>query len=127
MKIGFIGTGKITTSVITGLFRSKANLKQILISERSKKNSRALAKRLKQVKVVKDNQEIINRSNWGCLGGSSNGCKKILQDLKFKKGQTVISFVSTLNMKDLRRFASPATLVFKAAPLPMVESKLGPM
>jgi pyrroline-5-carboxylate reductase len=127
MKIGFIGTGKITTSVITGLFRSKANLKQILISERSKKNSRALAKRLKQVKVVKDNQEIINRSNWVVLAVVPTVAKKILQDLKFKKGQTVISFVSTLNMKDLRRFASPATLVFKAAPLPMVESKLGPI
>jgi pyrroline-5-carboxylate reductase len=127
MKIGFIGTGKITTSVITGLFRSKANLKQILISERSKKNSRALAKRFKQVKVVKDNQEIINRSNWVVLAVVPTVAKKILQDLQFKKGQTVISFVSTLNMKDLRKFTSPATLVFKAAPLPMVESKLGPI
>ena len=76
MKIGFIGTGKITTSVITGLFRSKANLKQILISERSKKNSRALAKRLKQLKVVRDNQEIINRSNWVVLAVVPTVAKK---------------------------------------------------
>ena len=106
MKIGFIGTGKITTSVITGLFRSKANLKQILISERSKKNSRALAKRFKQAKVVTDNQEIINRSNWVVLAVVPTVAKKILHDLQFKKGQTVVSFVSTLNMKDLRKIPS---------------------
>ena len=91
MKIGFIGTGKITTSVITGLFRSKANLKQILISERSKKNSRALAKRLKQVKVVKDNQEIINRSNWVVLAVVPTVAKKILHDLQFKKVKRLLA------------------------------------
>ena len=64
MNIGFIGTGKITTSVIQGLFRSNIKLKQILISERNKKNSLALSKKFKKVKVVKDNQEIIQRSSW---------------------------------------------------------------
>ncbi|AEA81855.1 hypothetical protein SAR11G3_01380 [Candidatus Pelagibacter sp. IMCC9063] len=48
MNIGFIGTGKITTSVIQGLFRSNIKLKQILISERNKKNSLALSKKFKK-------------------------------------------------------------------------------
>ena len=54
MNIGFIGTGTIATSVIEGLFRSKIKVKQILISERSKKNSSALSKKFKKVKVVKN-------------------------------------------------------------------------
>ena len=37
MKLGFIGTGTITTAVIEGLLKSKAGLGQINISLRSKK------------------------------------------------------------------------------------------
>ena len=51
MNIGFIGTGTITTSVIQGLFRSKLKVRQILISERSTKNSRALSKQFKKIRL----------------------------------------------------------------------------
>ena len=32
MKLGFIGTGKITSSVVTGICRSKISFKKILVS-----------------------------------------------------------------------------------------------
>ena len=44
MNLGFIGTGKIASSVITGVCKSKIKYKKILISERNKK----IAKNLKQ-------------------------------------------------------------------------------
>ena len=106
MNIGFIGTGKITTSVIQGLFRSNIKLKQILISERNKKNSLALSKKFKKVKVVKDNQEIIQRSSWVFIAVVPTVAKKILKELTFKKNQTVVSFVSTLNMTYLKKNTS---------------------
>ena len=108
MNIGFIGTGKITTSVIQGLFRSNIKLKQILISERNKKNSLALSKKFKKVKVVKDNQEIIQRSSWVFIAVVPGVAKKILKELTFKKNQTVVSFVSTLNMTYLKKTLRPA-------------------
>ena len=101
MNIGFIGTGKITTSVILGLFKSKVKLKQILISERNKKNSLALSKKFKKVTIIKDNQEIVKRSSWVFIALVPAVAKKILQELKFKKNHTVVSFVSTLNMSYL--------------------------
>ena len=125
MNIGFIGTGKITTSVIQGLFRSNIKLKQILISERNKKNSLALSKKFKKVKVVKDNQEIIQRSSWVFIAVVPTVAKKILKELKSK--QTVVSFVSTLNMTYLKKTLRPATSIIKAAPLPTIASKLGPI
>ena len=39
MKIGFIGTGHITKSVINGILGSKLKIKKILISKRSNKIS----------------------------------------------------------------------------------------
>jgi pyrroline-5-carboxylate reductase len=37
LKLGFIGTGKIASSVITGICNSKIKYKKIIISERNKK------------------------------------------------------------------------------------------
>ena len=127
MNIGFIGTGTITTSVIQGLFRSKIKVKQILISERSKKNSSALSKKFKKVKIVKNNQEIIDQSSWIFIAVVPKVAKLILKDLKFKKNQTIISFVSTASMAYLKKTLHPATTIIKAAPLPTIEHKLGPI
>ena len=38
MKIGFIGTGKIASSVVTGICNSKISFKKILVSPRNKSN-----------------------------------------------------------------------------------------
>ena len=127
MNIGFIGTGTITTSVIEGLFRSKIKVKQILISERSKKNSAALSRKFKRVKVVNNNQEIIDKSSWVFIAVVPKVAKSILQDLRFRKNQTIISFVSTANMTYLKKTLYPATNIVKAAPLPTIEHKLGPI
>jgi pyrroline-5-carboxylate reductase len=45
MKIGFIGTGKIASSVITGICGSEISFTKIMISSRNKKNSNSLKKR----------------------------------------------------------------------------------
>ena len=47
MKLGFIGTGKIASSVITGICKSKIKFKQIIISPRNKKIASNLKKNLK--------------------------------------------------------------------------------
>ena len=44
MKLGFIGTGKIASSVITGICNSKIQFNKILISPRNKKIASNLKK-----------------------------------------------------------------------------------
>ena len=46
MKLGFIGTGKIASSVIIGVCNSKINYKQIIISPRNKKIALSLKKKI---------------------------------------------------------------------------------
>ena len=48
MKLGFIGTGKIASSVIT-ICNSKLRYKKIIISLRNKKISKMLNKRFKKI------------------------------------------------------------------------------
>ena len=45
MKLGFIGTGKITSSVVTGICRSKVSFKKILLSPRNRNTARKLKKK----------------------------------------------------------------------------------
>ena len=48
MKLGFIGTGKIASSVIKGICTSKANFSKIMISPRNKLLAKDLKKNLKK-------------------------------------------------------------------------------
>ena len=48
MNLGFIGTGKIASSVITGISHSKISFKKILVSKRNKSISQNLVKRFKK-------------------------------------------------------------------------------
>jgi pyrroline-5-carboxylate reductase len=48
MKLGFIGTGKITSAVITGICTSQISYKKILISARNNNASQKLKKNLKK-------------------------------------------------------------------------------
>ena len=64
MKLGFIGTGKIASSVITGICRSKISFKKIIISPRNKNIANNLKKKFKKVLIARNNQEIADTCNW---------------------------------------------------------------
>ena len=62
MNLGFIGTGKITSSVVTGICGSNLKYSKILVSNRNRKISKKLSKKFKKVLVAKTNQEILRDS-----------------------------------------------------------------
>ena len=126
MKLGFIGTGTIATSVIEGLLKSKAKIGQINISTRSYKNSIKLRKKSKKIRAYSENQDIINNSSIVFIGLLPKVASKELKTCQFKKSQTIVSFVSTLNIKSLKKLCNPVKKIIKAAPLPMASDGLSP-
>ena len=56
MKLGFIGTGKIASSVITGICTSKISFQKIFVSPRNRNISQKLKKRFRKVNIAKTNQ-----------------------------------------------------------------------
>ena len=103
MNLGFIGTGKIASSVITGICNSKIAYSKIIISPRNKDIAKNLKQKFKKVIISKDNQQIVNDCDWIFLAITPTVGEKIIKDLKFKPSQTIISFVSTITLSQLKK------------------------
>ena len=127
MKLGFIGTGKITSSVVTGICGSKISFKKIILSPRNRSVARNLKRKFKKVVIAKNNQEIINSCNWIFLAVTPNVGEKIIKHLKFKSSQTVISFISTMTLAQLKQAIKVKATIIRAIPLPPISLKKGPV
>ena len=127
MRLGFIGTGKISSSVIKGICTSKISFSKIIISPRNKLIANTLKKKFKKVIIAKDNQDVINSSNWIFIGVTPDVGKKIIKNLKFKSNQTIISFISSIKLNDLKKAIKVNANIVRAAPLPPIALKKGPV
>ena len=127
MNLGFIGTGKIASSVITGICKSKIKFKKIIISERNKKTSKILKRKFKKINISKNNQEIIDKCDWIFLSITPTVGEKIIKDLKFKSSHTIISFISTITLSQLKKFIKVKANIVRAIPLPPISLKKGPV
>ena len=127
MKLGFIGTGKIASSVIIGICNSKIKYKQIIISPRNRKIANSLKRRFKKIVIAKNNQEIVDKANWVFLSVTPKVGEKIIKRLKFKASQTVVSFISTINLSELKKMIKVKSKIVRAIPLPPISLKKGPV
>jgi pyrroline-5-carboxylate reductase len=127
MKIGFIGSGKIASSVITGIFKSNIIYKKIIISSRNQETSKKLKKKFSTIKIANSNQEIINKCDWIFLSVTPSVGEKIIKELKFKSSQTIISFISTISLKDLKKAIKVKAKIVRAIPLPPISLGKGPV
>ena len=127
MNLGFIGTGHITKAVVEGILGSKIKFTKIYLSKRNKKISYFLNKKSKKIVIVNKNQDIINKSNWIFLAITPAVGNKILKNLKFKKNKTIISFISTIKMKDLKKIIKVKSKIVRAIPLPFISLRKGPV
>ena len=127
MNLGFIGTGKIASAVITGICNSNIKYKKIFISKRNKLTAQRLKKKFKKIIIEKDNQKIIDKSNWIFLSVTPNVGQKIIKKFKFRSQQTVISFISTITLNELKKMIKVKSDIVRAIPLPPISLKKGPV
>jgi pyrroline-5-carboxylate reductase len=127
MRLGFIGTGKIASSVITGICNSKISFKKILVSPRNRNIAQKLKRKFRKVSIAKNNQEIVNACNWVFLAVTPKVGKKIIPNLKFRSNQKVISFIATINLAQLKKDIGKKVKIVRAIPLPPISIRKGPV
>ena len=127
MRLGFIGTGKIASSVITGICTSKISFQKIFVSPRNRNIAKKLKKKFRKVNIAKTNQEIVDKCNWIFLSVTPKVGKKILPKLKFRSNQKIISFIATINLAQLKKILGKKIKIVRAIPLPPISLKKGPV
>ena len=127
MKLGFIGTGQIAKATITGICTSKISFQKILVSPRNRNIAQKLKKRFRKVSIGKTNQEIVDKCNWIFLAVTPKVGAKILPKLNFRSNQKIISFISTINLAQLKKIVKKKAKIVRAIPLPPISLGKGPV
>ena len=127
MRLGFIGTGNIVKDVIIGICKSKIRFKKIIISPRNKKKATYLKNKFKKIIIARNNQEVIDNSDWVFLGLLPEVAEKELPILSFKNNQIIISFISTIKYNYLKKIIKKKSKIVRAIPMPPIRLKKGPV
>ena len=77
--------------------------------------------------IAKNNQAVIDMSDWIFLGVLPQVGENILPKLNFKKNQTVISFMSTTNLSKLKKLIKKEVTIVRAIPMPPIRLGKGPV
>jgi len=126
-SIGFLGTGAITQAVVTGLCTAEQQTPEIVVSPRNAGRATALSERFDRVSIARDNQALIDASDVVCLALRPDMASPLIEDLRFRPDQRIVSFISTLSLADLRPLVEPASTICRMVPLPPVADHLGPV
>jgi len=117
MKIGFIGTGKITNSCVRALAGKGHN---IFITERNVSISTELSESFDNVNVC-SLDFIVSESDVIFLALMENVVDDVLSCLSFRNDQNIISFVLGVDLDRLHNLCAPARDIAITIPLPMIE------
>lgn len=121
-RIGFVGTGAITSAIVTGL-RSGYD---IHLSPRNADLARDLARRFSNVSVASSNQDVLDRSDTVVLAIRPAIAAEVIAALQFRPDHRLISVMNGVAIDQIATMAAPATKIVRAVPLPSVAHRLGP-
>lgn len=126
MKIGFIGTGALTSAIVTGLKSVADNSISILLSPRNEEIAASLAAQFSDVHVASSNQAVLDGSEVVMLGVRPQIAADVLPSLKFRADHLVISLIATISREEIASLTGPAARIIKALPMPMVSQRQAP-
>jgi pyrroline-5-carboxylate reductase len=125
MKLGFIGTGALTSAIVVGLKSVADNTVSVLLSPRNERISAGLASRYPDVRVASDNQAVLDGCDTIVLAIRPQIAHEVLPELRFRRDHHVVSLIATLSREEIAALTAPAEQVTKALPMPMIAHKQG--
>ena len=125
MNLGFIGTGALTSAIVTGLRATPAVPCSILLSPRNEQVASGLATRFPEVRVAHDNQAVLDESDVVLLALRPPTALVVVPGLRFHPSHHVISLIAPLPLGRIAELVRPAGKVTKAVPVPPVANREG--
>lgn len=116
MRLGFIGTGEITSAMVRGL---AGQGHRILISPRNAAIAATLTAEVPEVTIA-PNEDVVTNSDVVFLCLLARVADGILPTLPFRASQTLISVMVDAPLAKLRQLCAPATDIAITIPLPPI-------
>lgn len=126
MRLGFIGSGAITSAIVKGLCAAEGLHCPIVLSPRNARVAAELAATYRQVRVAATNQQVLDDSDVVFLAVRPQVAHEVLTSVAFRPAHRVISLVATFSQQRIAALVGPAATVTCAVPLPTVASHKGP-
>lgn len=126
MRLGFLGTGTITSAMVTGLCSAAGAARAIRLSPRNPEVAAGLAGRFSAVSVAESNQQVVDDCETVVIAVRPQIAQSVLSELHFHAGQHILSVVSGFAVKRLAGLVAPATRITRAVPLPMAARRRCP-
>ncbi len=127
MIYGFLGTGGITTAMVTGLCTADSPFEAIWLSPRNREKAARLAKEFASVQVATSNQEVLDHSDVVVLAILPQHKEAILKPLTFRREQIVIHLLAGAPIDAIAPLVAPACDIVRAVPLPCTAIHKGPI
>lgn len=125
MKLGFIGTGALTSAIVTGLKSAADKSVPVVLSPRNQENAAGLALRYPDVRVAADNQAVLDSCDTIMLAVRPQIAHEVLSGLQFRRDHHVVSLIATLSREEIAALVAPVEQVTKALPMPMIAHRQG--
>jgi pyrroline-5-carboxylate reductase len=126
MNLGFVGTGEITSAMVTGLSSSDAELDSIRLSPRNLAIATDLVNRFPGVSIASSNQDVLDSCETVVIAVRPPVARSVLSELRFRPQHLVISVVSSLSVRRISELVAPVRHITRAVPLPSAAKRIGP-
>ncbi|RVD57058.1 F420-dependent NADP oxidoreductase [Mesorhizobium sp. M2D.F.Ca.ET.185.01.1.1] len=120
MRLGFVGTGALSSAIVTGLKSLPGETTPVVVSPRNEAIAAELAARYADVRIAADNQAVLDQCDTVMLAVRPQIARELLKELRFRPDHHVISLIATISREEIAGLVAPAAQVGKALPMPMI-------
>ena len=128
MKVGFIGTGGITSALVKGICGSgKFNGTIYLSSPRGERMQALKELYPEHVVITGSNQEVLDSAEIVSPALHPDVLRKIASGLKFRRENRILHIAAGIKIEEARQWYNPAASVVRSVPLPFSARRIGPV
>lgn len=125
MNIGIIGTGIISSAIVTGFCEKK--LHRFFLSPRNAEKAAALAAKYGNVTVAASNQEAVDNAEWVVVSVLPKDALPVYRSLTFSARHKVINVAANCALPAIRAAIGETAALCHVVPLPFIREGYGPL
>lgn len=128
-RLGFIGTGGITSAMVRGFLSAPEFSGRVVLSVHRRREKAEGLKALfpERVEIYEDNQLVADRSDVVFVAVLPDQHTDVVRELRFRPDHRVVHITGGVRLEASRPLYAPALSAVRAIPLPFTARRMGPV